>query len=199
MGGSMKRIKLNGKVLILALGGALLPWHITGCVSPQSDAPAEDFAGSRADIRILEEDMARIEGDIETLNMRLDQMSKNLDRSQSSAAHTGSAQSAALERRTMDLQERIDRLEAARRNDREEIINSITARVTKIVAGQGPRQKPSRPTGGSQTGYEHTVGSGETLSAIASAYSVKMKTIIDANNLSDPNNLRVGQTLFIPE
>jgi LysM repeat protein len=43
------------------------------------------------------------------------------------------------------------------------------------------------------------VESGETLSAIAKAYGVKMKTISQANNLSNPNNLRLGQTLFIPE
>ena len=40
---------------------------------------------------------------------------------------------------------------------------------------------------------------GESLSAIASAYGVTIKTILDNNEIKDPNRLRVGQKLFIPE
>lgn len=204
MGGSMKRMKLDGNALILALCIVVLPWHSTGCVSPQPGASAEAYAGNRADIRILEKEIATLGGDIEQLNMQIEQMSNHLERSQSTAAHSGSAQLAEVERQTRDLQERIDRLDAARSTDREEIINSITASVTKILKTQSPRPGPQTATGagstgGSQSGYEHTVESGETLSAIAKAYGVKMKTISQANNLSNPNNLRLGQTLFIPE
>ena len=52
---------------------------------------------------------------------------------------------------------------------------------------------------GAQTGYEHEVKAGESLSAIASTYGVTIKTIIDNNDIKDPNKLRVGQKLFIPE
>jgi LysM repeat protein len=201
----MKRVKSDGKALILALGAAVLPWHITGCISPQAGAPAEEYAGSRADIRILKEDIARLEGDIEQVNMQLEEMSKLQARTQSTAAHAGNAQISELERQSRDVQERIDRLDAARASDREEIINSITSRVTKILESQSPRTGPRTTStgggssGGSQTGYEHIVESGQTLSAIAKAYGVNMKTIIQANNLSDPNSLRSGQKLFIPE
>ena len=46
---------------------------------------------------------------------------------------------------------------------------------------------------------EHTVQSGETLSEIASAYGVRMNALIEANGLKDPDSIRVGQTLFIPD
>ena len=44
---------------------------------------------------------------------------------------------------------------------------------------------------------KHTVEEGETLSEIASAYGIKVKTIEDANNLSAGDTLRVGRTLII--
>jgi LysM repeat protein len=40
---------------------------------------------------------------------------------------------------------------------------------------------------------------GETLSEIAKAYGVRISVITKSNNLKNPDDLRVGQTLFIPE
>ena len=44
----------------------------------------------------------------------------------------------------------------------------------------------------------HVVSAGETLSAIARTYGVPAQTIIDANDIDDPDNLRRGQRLTIP-
>jgi LysM repeat protein len=44
----------------------------------------------------------------------------------------------------------------------------------------------------------HTVQSGETLQAIARRYNVTIVSIVEANNLADPNRLSVGQQLIIP-
>ena len=51
----------------------------------------------------------------------------------------------------------------------------------------------------SDTGIEHVVQPGETLSAIAQAYGVKIDTILKANNIKNANSIRVGQKLFIPD
>jgi hypothetical protein len=42
------------------------------------------------------------------------------------------------------------------------------------------------------------IESGDTLSRIAKRYSLKVKTIIDDNNIVNPNNIRIGQYLYIP-
>lgn len=44
----------------------------------------------------------------------------------------------------------------------------------------------------------HTVESGETLSVIAAAYGIDVKTIMWENNMGDANSLRIGQSLLIP-
>ncbi|MCL4459981.1 MAG: LysM peptidoglycan-binding domain-containing protein [Chloroflexi bacterium] len=44
----------------------------------------------------------------------------------------------------------------------------------------------------------HTVQEGETLRGIASQYGISPQAIIEANGLSDPDSLRVGQELIIP-
>lgn len=47
-------------------------------------------------------------------------------------------------------------------------------------------------------GTTHTVQRGDTLFAIAQRYGVTVQAIVDANNLSNPNNLSPGQQLIIP-
>ena len=79
--------------------------------------------------------------------------------------------------------------------------DKIVAKVNAIMpktppATQRPQQSSQRRA---SEGWEHTVSSGDTLSAIASAYGVKQSDIIRENGLKDANSLRVGQKLFIPK
>lgn len=49
------------------------------------------------------------------------------------------------------------------------------------------------------TGYYHTVRSGESISEIANMYKVPIDHIIKANGIDNPDTLYVGQKLFIPD
>jgi LysM repeat protein len=44
----------------------------------------------------------------------------------------------------------------------------------------------------------HTVRRGESLASIARAYGVSMQALVQANGLQDPNQVKVGQLLVIP-
>jgi LysM repeat protein len=67
------------------------------------------------------------------------------------------------------------------------------AQVQKTLASSRPAA-PSK-----QTGYNHTVAAGQTLSLIAREYKTTVDAIMKANNLNKANELRVGMVLFIPE
>jgi len=86
----------------------------------------------------------------------------------------------------MKIQTANDRL---KRELYEELSGKI-ATVMKVQSAQSSR---------GQSGLEHTVKPGETLSAIATAYNVKVSRIMDANGLKKDSILKVGQKLFIPE
>src|SRR5215469_4635214 len=51
---------------------------------------------------------------------------------------------------------------------------------------------------GSPQPVQHIVRPGETVYHIARAYHVSVRSLIDANHLSDSRDLRVGQSLLIP-
>ncbi|MCF7838219.1 MAG: LysM peptidoglycan-binding domain-containing protein [Candidatus Marinimicrobia bacterium] len=72
--------------------------------------------------------------------------------------------------------------------------------MAEVLAKRAATAAAARPRSpGTGYGYEHTVQPGETLSAIAAAYKVSSRAIIDANNLTKPDFLQAGQVLFIPE
>jgi LysM repeat protein len=48
-------------------------------------------------------------------------------------------------------------------------------------------------------GVTYTVQAGDTLSTIAQRHGARMQDIINANKISDPTRLQVGQSIFIPQ
>jgi len=116
-----------------------------------------------------------------------------------------------LKARIDELEAQLQGVEASARSNSSQIQlipGKIDALLKKYQGSQGGgrtgnTQRNTTPAPrqgtGAQTGYEHIVATGETLSAIASAYEVSARKIIDANQLADPDNLKIGQKLFIPE
>jgi LysM repeat protein len=61
-----------------------------------------------------------------------------------------------------------------------------------------PAPAPPPPEGSPPASGQYTVQSGDTLAAIARRYGVSLTDLIVANNIENPNLIRVGQVLTIP-
>lgn len=132
---------------------------------------------------------------LQQLDMRLNRLEDNLR--QTSAAENSDI--ASLRDELNALKSETAALRADRATMKKEIVNEISTEVAKLLAAQ---QKSAAATATSesagQSGYEHKVQSGQTLSAIAQAYGVSVDKIKKANKLKN-DVIRVGQTLFIPD
>ena len=132
---------------------------------------------------------------LQQLDQRLLRLEDNVRQSQNASG----ADLAALQREITSLKGEISAIRADRGAMKKEIVNEISAEVAKLLAAQ---QKAAAATAAastaSQSGYEHQVQSGQTLSAIAQAYGVSVEKIKKANGLKN-DVIRVGQTLFIPD
>jgi nucleoid-associated protein YgaU len=171
-----------------------------GCVAPYGESRMSQAASEREDILLLRETLRRVEGRVEGLEMQADNLRGEWEDSQSYQANSTEDRFEALRQVIESLDQRISELESARQRDREEILDKVAetvARVVKPASTAGRRGTSRAPASG--YGYEHTVASGETLSAIAKAYGVTSATIIEANSIENPDRLQVGQVLFIPE
>jgi LysM repeat protein len=68
---------------------------------------------------------------------------------------------------------------------------------TLAAAGAGVQASAPTPQAPGGTTY-HTVQSGETLGKIATKYGVTTAAVAKANNITNPDVIRVGQRLTIP-
>lgn len=171
---------------------------LTGCVTVDSRSSR---AEEREDMLILESKVQKASGNIEGLQMEVQRLQGQLDTIRSGSTQSAQSQTQAMQAALDDFDRRIRLLETAREKDKQEIIDRISAKMADIVKASAPARstKKTSKRAMSDTGYEHEVKPGETLSDIAAAYGVKTSVIIEVNDLKNPNQLKVGQKLFIPE
>ena len=189
-------LKIIGIMAVLA--------NLLGCVTMQDSSEAMQ---QQEDILLLKEDLNRTKGKLETLEMEYQRLLRELDALQGAAANSKNATSS-TQSRIDELERRLSVLEGTRAKDRQAIVDQLSGKMADIM-GSGTTAKSSRKrkagstkasTGtASTTGYEHIVKNGETLSAIALAYNVKARAIIEANKMQNPDTLLKGQKLFIPQ
>lgn len=154
---------------------------ITGCETMpfQLQTPA-DRAALSEDQLIAKENQQRMAGRMETLEMQVNQMSRDLDALKSQLA----SRCAAIEQKS----------EA----DKREMVSRLSGELNKLIKQTSAPAPAPKSTAGT-SGIEHVVRPGETLYIIAKAYNVSTKTIMDANKMQDAGRLSVGQKLFIPD
>lgn len=142
--------------------------------------------------QMLEEERRRTRLRIEDADTRLADVDAEVRRLEAELARRpGQADIQRLEERISGLERQLRQLEEQRVRDREEIVKALSDRMAQVMAAREAGQARA-------SGRSHVVSRGETLSAIASAWEVSSQAIIRANNLSNPDNLRIGQKLIIP-
>jgi LysM repeat protein len=193
--------RLTMKRILMGFYCTLCLITLPGCITTQDPGEA---TRQQANMLLLKEDLNRTQGKLETLEMEYQRLLRELDAMQLAAASSRGVTSS-TQARIDELERRLNVLESARVKDRQAIVDQLSGKMADIIGGgasgkSGPKGK-SAATGAavSTTGYEHVVKEGETLSAIATAYKVKINAIIEANQLKNPDTLIKGQKLFIPK
>jgi LysM repeat protein len=147
--------------------------------------------------------LQQAERDVTRLKARVDAFEQNSERLEGRIIDS--------ERQTRDILKLRDELQLIR-NDRaklrDEISQSMSVTIKRMMDEQQSQTlaqvqkalasaRPAAPT--KQTGYNHTVEAGQTLSLIAREYKTTVDAIMKANNLTNAKQLRTGMVLFIPE
>ena len=149
-------------------------------------------------VQDLLEDKAAQRKQIESLAREIESLREQLNQ-----PNTAYAMQEDLKR----LAEKVQEIDRKREADRELILKEIE-KLAKSIAAPPPKPRkvtvPDNPPGTTpDKGFEYTIQSGDTLSAIVAAYAdqnikITVKQILQANPGLDEKKLRVGQKIFIP-
>jgi len=167
----------------------------------QQGGVAYELQSLRADLQLLQQRVGELSLTVEQLNR------------ENSALQTKASQSYVtleqLNRAIADLNRSVQASLAEQKN---ETLNQVSAQMAKLgkqtqaAVDAVAKNQATRPT--IQTnfteefpkeGINYTVQTGDTLAVIARKNNARMQDIINANKISDPTKIRVGQTLFIPQ
>jgi 50S ribosomal subunit-associated GTPase HflX len=175
------------KIILCGLLGVGLVLS-SGCVTMVDQ---NTMAQQQADMEKLRENVQRIQEKINGLELEQQNLQRDI------GSMKGAPKEDMVVRNRLDTLERqVQSLAAARDSDRKQIVSQVASIVGS--SGSSSSGKSSSGRGSSQTGVEHVVESGQTLSAIAAAYKVSASSIKKANSMKS-DTLRIGQKLFIPK
>lgn len=174
----------------------------SGRLPAQANSPAFELASLREDVRLLSQR-------VNELSLRVEQLERDNNelRSKSGGTYVTLAQ---LNEAIADIQKT---MQAALRDQRRETLQQVSVQLGKLAdetqaainalaKGAATRPAMSMPTftdDYSKEGVSYTVQRGDTLSSIAHKMNARTQDVINANKITDPTRLQVGQTLFIPQ
>lgn len=166
-----------------------------GCLMTMG--PGEPMA-TQAEVAYLRGEVQRLRGEQEAVVGEVGRLRGEVQAVASSqGAHATRGEVRALEARVGGVEAQLRKEAEARAKGEKQIYDDIVGKVTELAKKQAAAAPKGRRSYGS--GWEHEVRAGESLSVIAGAYQSSVGAIMKANGIRNPDTIRVGQKLFIPD
>jgi LysM repeat protein len=172
-----------------------------GLLSAQVDNP-------RIEVINLRQEVAELRQRVGELTMAVEQLSR-----ENSALQAKAGQNFATVEQLNKAVADVNRLmQAALADQKREVLTQVAGQMEKLgkqtnaaldALAKNQAARPAVQTTFSDNfpkqGINYTVQSGDTLAVIARKHNAKIQDIINANKITDPTRIQVGQTLFIPQ
>jgi LysM repeat protein len=182
----------------------LLAGSVLAAASAFAQNPSSiEFANMREDVRGLTQRVAELSLKVEQLereNAELRRKSSTVDHSYATVA----ALRDAVDDMNRSMRSAVD-------SAKKETLQHVSAQMEKLAKQTNAaldslaKANATRPTvqtnfaeDYTKEGVSYTVQKGDTIAVIAKKTGAKQQDIINANKISDPSRITVGQTLFIP-
>jgi LysM repeat protein len=183
-------------------------WILTGMMGITAVAQAQQGGGTAYELASLREDLHLLQQRVGELALTVEQLNRD-----NAALQTKAGQSYVtleqLNRAIADLNHTIHAELAEQKSDTlgqvgaqmAKLARQSQAAIDAVAKNQATRPVVQTAFGDNfpKEGINYTVQTGDTLAVIAKKNNAKMQDIINANKISDPTRIRVGQTLFIPQ
>jgi LysM repeat protein len=160
-------------------------------------------------------DIANLRQDILLLNQRVGELSMTVEQltRENSALQSKASQSyVTVEQLNKAVADMNRVMQAALLDQRKEVLGQVAVQMEKLgkqtnnaldALAKNQATRPAVQTSFTdefpKEGINYTVQAGDTLAVIARKNNAKVQDIVNANKISDPTRIQVGQTLFIPQ
>lgn len=173
----------------------------SGCLTLDSSTKQDEVAQIRSSVS---EELIKVKQEVNSLKGQLEELEYKIDKLQRTQSQQSNELNTTLKewRKDIlgDIETRLGTIEKKQAQDKKELLNR-----TEIIAEEVSKENKElrsqiesirRPA--AQEGY-YVINQGDTLSKIAQMFGVSIKSLMEANGITDPNSIRIGQKLVIPE
>lgn len=184
---------------------------LQGCLTLDSSTKQSEVAQMRSSVS---EELIKVKQDISSLKGQVDELQYKIDRISQMQSQQSSELNITLKEwhkdTQNDIEKRISSVESKLQTlgkkqekdkkelkDRTDIVVEEVAKENKELRKQIETIRTSR-TYSAEEGY-YVVAEGDTLSKISQNFAVSIKDLMEINNITDPNSIRKGQKLIIPQ
>ena len=160
-------------------------------------------------------ELANLREEVRGLTQRLGELAMNVEQltRENNALQTRAGQNfVTLEQLNRSLAELNRVMQGALLDQKRDVLQTVAGQIERLgkqtnaaldALAKNQATRPAVPTTFAddfpKEGANYTVQTGDSLSNIAKKTGAKMSDIINANKITDPTKIRVGQTLFIPQ
>ncbi len=185
----------------IRFGGLLAAMTSTVWAQPMVDNMRMELASLREDVRLLTQRVGELSLTVEQLN-----------RDNSSLQAKASQSYVTIEQLNRALAEANRTMQGALADQKRETLAQVGTQIERLgkqtnaaldALAKNQATRPAVQTTFNEEfpkeGVNYTVQANDSLAVIARKHNAKQQDIINANKISDPSKIRVGQTLFIPQ
>lgn len=181
---------------------------LIGCVSGVT--ALAQLPASSIDVTNLREDVRGLTQRVGDLTLRLEQLERENNDLKSRLSVSGGnyVTSLQLNQAVSDLERTIQGAVATSKTETlqqvatqlEKLAKQTNAALDSLAKSQAtrPAVQANFAEDYAKEGSNYTVQKGDTIAVIAKKTGARVQDIVNANKLSDPSRITVGQTLFIP-
>jgi LysM repeat protein len=188
-------------------------WFLIFALATGAPAARAQDAATQAQLDQLSGQIQSISAALDVQTKRIEDLQKQVNDLQDKINQPGANNFASTDD-LKKLADQVQQIDQKRQSDNEEILReleklekALNVAASHHAAEPGPADSTAAPVpapGTPQTGYNYEIKAGDTIAAVAKAYrqqGIKVTTdeILKANPGLNPNALRVGQKIFIPQ
>lgn len=173
---------------------------VTGAAFAQVD-PRAELAALRQDVMLLNQRVGELAMAVEQLTRDNTDLQSKASRSYATVEQLNKAIADMNRALQSDLSDQKRDVLAQVAGQMEKLGRQTNAALDALAKNQAarPAVQTTFTDNFPKEGINYTVQQGDTLAVIARKNNAKLQDIINANKISDPTRIRVGQTLFIPQ
>ena len=160
----------------------------------------------RQDVNLMRREIGELRLEVEQLRAENEALKRTINslKSSSVGSETVRSQVSSVRASVSAQNEALKREIIAKvKKDIDALASQTNAAIQKLAKAVGTRPEvaPQKTfsTDYPKTGVSYTVKSGDSISKIARAHNSRIKWIMDANEIADAKDLRVGVEIFVPQ